>query len=158
MADAPVPFDASPDPAGAGASWRKRVAGRVLVVYAAVLALIAFWPTPVDREAAGVLRAIARAVPLLSYGVVEFTANIALFVPFGVLLALALPRRRGLAVPIAVAVSLVIESGQAMFLAQRTPSLRDIVANTLGASVGLTIVLILDRRAAAGRARRRTEQ
>jgi glycopeptide antibiotics resistance protein len=118
-------------------------------VYGAVLALIAFWPTPVDREAAGLLREIARVVPLLSYDVVEFTANIALFVPLGVLLAFAFPHRRGLVVPMAVAVTLVIESGQALFLTQRTPSLGDIVANTLGAALGLVVVLVAERRAVA---------
>nr|WP_242061524.1 VanZ family protein [Microbacterium ureisolvens] len=110
------------------------------------LALIAFWPTPVDRGAAGLLRTISRAVPWLTYDVIEMTANIVLFVPLGILLALALPLHRGLVLPIALATTLVIESCQALFLTERTPSLRDIVANVLGASIGLALVLLLERR------------
>jgi VanZ family protein len=36
--------------------------------------------------------------------------------------------------------------GQALFLDDRTASLGDVVANTLGAAVGLAIVLMVDRR------------
>jgi len=111
-----------------------------------LLALIAFWPTPVDRGASGLLEAITRAIPWLTYDVIETTANVALFVPFGVLLALVLPLHRGLVVPIALATTLVIESGQALLLSERTPSLRDIVANVLGAAIGLAIVHLMERR------------
>lgn len=151
MAGPPTTFDSAGGDAAAAPGGGERLAMRLLVVYAAVLAVIAFSPTPVDREATGLLREVARIVPLLSYGVVEFTANILLFVPLGALLALALPHRRGLVVLISLAVTLAIESCQALFLAQRTPSLRDIVANTLGAAVGLVVVLILERRATAAR-------
>ncbi|WP_342001788.1 VanZ family protein [Microbacterium sp. LWH7-1.2] len=119
---------------------------RLLVVYGGVLALIAFWPTPVDRGASALLDAITRAVPWLTYDLIETVANVALFMPFGVLLALALPLHRGLVVPIAVATTLVIESGQALLLSERTPSLRDIVANVLGAAIGLAIVHLMERR------------
>lgn len=111
-----------------------------------LLALIAFWPTPVDRGASGLLEVITRAIPWLTYAVIETTANVALFVPFGVLLALVLPLHRGLVVPIALATTLVIESGQALLLSERTPSLRDIVANVLGAAIGLAIVHLIERR------------
>jgi glycopeptide antibiotics resistance protein len=111
-----------------------------------VLALIAFWPVPVDQGASGFLRSISSVVPWLTYDVIETGANVLLFVPFGVLLALALPLQRGLVVPLALATTLVIESGQALFLADRTPSLRDIVANVLGAAIGLAIVILIERR------------
>jgi hypothetical protein len=124
---------------------------RLLFIYGVVLALVAFWPVPVDRGASGLLRAISHAVPWLTYDVIETTANVLLFVPFGVLLAVALPLHRGLVVPIALAATLLIESGQALFLVQRTPSLRDIVANVLGAAVGLAIVVIVERRRARDR-------
>ncbi|GAA5093649.1 hypothetical protein GCM10025760_24090 [Microbacterium yannicii] len=122
---------------------------RLLFVYGLVLALIAFWPVPVDRGAAGLLRTISRTVPWLTYDLIETTANVALFVPLGVLLALALRLHRGLVVPLALVTTLIIETGQALFLTQRTPSMRDIVANVLGAVIGLAIVLLVERRTAA---------
>ena len=111
-----------------------------------MLAFVAFWPVPVDRGASGLLQAISQAVPWLTYDLIETTANVLLFVPFGALLAIALPLHRGLVVPIALAVTLVIESGQALFLAERTPTLRDIAANVLGAVIGLVVVQLAERR------------
>ncbi|MFC8682656.1 VanZ family protein [Microbacterium ureisolvens] len=128
---------------------RRRAQGRgirLLLLYGVMLALIAFWPVPVDRGASGVLEAITRAVPWMTYSLIETAANVALFVPFGVLLALVLPLHRGLVVSIAFATTLLIESGQALFLAERTPSLRDVVANVVGAAIGLAIVLVVERR------------
>jgi len=122
---------------------------RLLIAYAVVLMLIAFWPVPVDRGASGFMRSIFKGVPWLTYDVIETTANVLLFVPLGVLMALALPLQRGLVVPLALATTLVIESGQALFLAERTPSLRDIVANVLGAALGLAMVQLIERRVAA---------
>jgi hypothetical protein len=117
----------------------------LLILYGVSLALIAFWPVPVDRDATGLLRALARAVPLLTYDVVEFSANVLLFAPLGVLLALAMPRHRLLVVPVALVVTGAIETGQAIFLDERTASLRDVVANTMGAAAGVAIVLIVER-------------
>ena len=151
MTDAPTFVPAAPTTAAVAAVHVRRGQKRgirLLVVYAVVLMLIAFWPVPVDRGASGFLRSISNAVPWLTYDGIETTANVLLFVPFGVLLALALPVQRGLVVPLALATTLVIESGQALFLAERTPSLRDIVANVLGAAIGLAIVQLAERRAA----------
>jgi len=149
MSDAPT-FEAALPATAAVATLHmrrgRRRGIRLLVVYGVMLALIAFWPVPVDRGATGMLRTISHAVPWLTYDLIETTANILLFVPFGVLLAIALPLHRGLVVPIALAATLVIESGQALFLAERTPSLRDIVANVLGAVIGLAIVQLVERR------------
>ncbi|MGZ0711733.1 VanZ family protein (plasmid) [Coraliomargarita sp. W4R53] len=116
-----------------------------LSAYALALALIVFWPTPVDRNAAGLLQAISAAIPWLSYSVIEFTANIVLFVPLGALGAMLLPRRPVLVIAIALGVTVIIESVQALLLAQRTPSGLDIVANTFGAVVGLAIVMLVRR-------------
>ncbi|WP_347978080.1 VanZ family protein [Microbacterium sp. ProA8] len=127
------------------AARRVRFGIPLLILYGVALALIAFWPVPVDREMTGLLRALARAVPLLSYDVVEFGANVLLFVPLGILLALAMPRHRPLVVPVALVVTGAIEAGQALFLDERTASLRDVLANTLGAAAGLLIVVIAER-------------
>lgn len=127
------------------AARRMRFGIPLLILYGVALALIAFWPVPVDREARGFLSALARAMPLLTYGVVEFTANVLLFAPLGMLLALAMPRHRVWVVPVALVVTGAIEAGQALFLDERTASLRDVVANTLGAACGLVIVLLVER-------------
>lgn len=116
-----------------------------IAVYGVVLALIAFWPSPVDQGAGPFLRTITRAMPWLTYDVIEFSANVVLFLPLGVILALALPTRRVLVVPIALGVTILIEAGQAVLLAQRTPSLRDVLANTLGAVIGLLLVVVIER-------------
>jgi len=118
----------------------------ILLCYLTALAFVAFWPVPVDRGASGLLRAISRAVPLLTYDVIESLANVAMFVPFGVLLALMLPARRAWVVPIALAASLAMEAGQALFLPARTSSVADVVANVGGAAIGLAVVWIIEQR------------
>ena len=115
-----------------------------VAVYGVVLALIAFWPVPVDSGAGGFLRWVTAHFPLLTYGRIEFGSNILLFVPFGVGLALLLPKLRYLVLPSALLVSLAIESGQAIFLAQRTPSLYDILANVSGAALGLIVLVVFE--------------
>ena len=116
-----------------------------LAGYLVALALIAFWPVPVDRAAAGLLAEITRAVPFLTYDVIETAANVVLFVPLGALLALVLTRRAPLVLGIALLATVAIELAQAVLLPERTPSLRDILANLCGAAVGLGVVLLARR-------------
>ncbi|MFS0712966.1 VanZ family protein [Microbacterium sp. 2P01SA-2] len=116
-----------------------RVARALLIVYVVVLALIAFWPTPVDRDAGPILRAITSAVPWLTYARIEFAANIALFVPFGWCAALGWPRWQAYVIPAGLVISLAIEAAQGVLLAERTASVWDVVANTLGAAAGWLI-------------------
>lgn len=127
------------------------VAPVILAVYGVLLAAIAFWPTPVDAGAGGLLSQLTHAVPLLTYPRLEFGANILLFLPLGALLALILRRARWLAVPLAVAVTVTVESVQAVALAQRTPSFLDIVANTVGAGLGLMLVVVMTAARRSGR-------
>ncbi|RKE65092.1 VanZ family protein [Microbacterium sp. AG238] len=116
-----------------------RVARALLIGYVVVLAFVAFWPTPVDRDAGPILRAITSAVPWLTYDRIEFGANIALFVPFGCCAALGWPRWRAYVIPAGLVISVVIEAAQGVLLSQRTASVWDVVANTLGAAVGWLI-------------------
>lgn len=150
-------------PATAGSAPPARPRRRILLAlaagYALLLALVAFWPTPVDRPLRGTLdRLLAalheRGLPTaIDYAVVEFTANIALFVPVGLLIAAALaPRRWALAVPLGVLISAVIEGGQLLLLEQRTATGLDILANGLGTLLGALLLHAL--RARADRARR----
>ncbi|HEX5728262.1 VanZ family protein, partial [Microbacterium sp.] len=95
------------------------IARIALTVYAIVLAMIALWPVPVDSGAGDFLRGVNRVFPALTYERIEFSANILLFVPLGVLLMLLL-RRRFLILPIALVVTVGIESAQALLLDRRT--------------------------------------
>lgn len=121
----------------------RSVARVVLTVYGISLALIALWPVPVDSGASGFLRGVTRVLPALTYARIEFTANILLFVPLGVLLMLIL-RRRYLILPIAIVTTVAIECSQGLLLDKRTPSLLDIIANTAGACVGMLIVAAVE--------------
>jgi len=115
-----------------------------LAVYTLTLAAIAFWPSPVDKDAGPLLAAIARVFPVLTYDRIEFVANIALFVPLGLLLALILARNRWLVLPIAFLATVTIECGQALILDARTPSILDIIANTTGACLGILIAVFAE--------------
>ena len=121
----------------------RSIARIVLTAYAIILTLIALWPVPVDSGAGGLLRRVTRVVPALTYARIEFSANILLFVPLGVLLMLIL-RRRYLILPIAIATTVAIECAQGLLLDKRTPSMLDIIANTAGACVGMLIVAAVE--------------
>jgi VanZ family protein len=121
----------------------RSVARVVLTLYGITLAMIALWPVPVDQGAAGFLRRVTRVLPMLTYPRIEFSANILLFVPLGVLLMLIL-RRRYLILPIAIMVTVAIECSQALLLDKRTPSVLDIIANTAGACLGMLIVAAVE--------------
>ncbi|VXB72833.1 VanZ like family protein [Microbacterium sp. 8M] len=115
-----------------------------LIVYAVALLLIAFWPQHVDKGMGWFLKALTHHIPLLTYDRIEFGSNIVLFVPLGILLAILMPRRRYLVMPIGFVVSLAIESAQGVLLAGRTASLADLIANTAGACIGLFAVEVID--------------
>ena len=138
----------------------RRAAGWAVAVYLVVLALIALWPTPVDRGARGSIVGgldwlHAHGVPAwLDYPVVEFTANIALFLPVGLLGVLLLGRSRWwLTILAGAATSMVIEASQLIFLPARVATAADVVANTagtvLGAVVGVVLLAAITARPAA---------
>lgn len=120
---------------------------------AAPLALIAFWPTPIDQPLTGQLSGLLtflhlQGVPTwLDYAAVEAAANIALFVPLGFVASMAFPRRPAWQnLVLGLAVSCSIEVGQALFLPDRFASVLDIAMNTLGAAVGVAAAGFLQRR------------
>lgn len=117
------------------------------MIYLATLACIGFWPSPVDRPMSGFLNDLFSVLQKhaltagIDYKFVETAANVCLFVPMGVLAALLLPARRWwLAALIGLPTSAAIEAVQFLALSQRDASLRDIMANTLGALIGATAV------------------
>lgn len=119
----------------------------LLAIYAVMLVVVGFLPVPVDR---GVSPFIAEFVlwmqryvmPWFSYEIVEFTANVLWFVPFGLLGVLALGRRwLWLVLLGGAAVSTAIEAGQWLLLPDRTPTPVDVVANTVGTAVGVAFAV-----------------
>jgi hypothetical protein len=123
----------------------------LLALYIAGLALVAFWPTPVDRPVAGRLQTMLFALhtaglpELINYNFVEFSSNILMFAPIGVLAALAFPSlHRGRIVLAGFAASCCMEMGQQLFLHDRFPSAMDIDANTAGAMLGVWVLGVLE--------------
>jgi VanZ family protein len=139
----------------------RRPAAVALSIYAALIMVIGFAPTPVDRGSIPLIRSVLAAlhragVPgWFDYRFIEFSANVALFVPFGILAALAAGRRHvWLAVLGGVGVSLTIELGQWLLLPERFPSGLDVLANTIGTLIGAALgytVLALNRGVSAAR-------
>ena len=79
----------------------------------------------------------------------EFTGNIVMFVPLGLLVALAVPRRSFALVLVAIpAFSGLLELSQALLIPQRLGSLRDVLANTVGGYLGALLGRAIRVRAA----------
>jgi glycopeptide antibiotics resistance protein len=122
-----------------------------LAVYLFALALIAFWPVPVDGAAKGTLDIITawcatHGLGIITYAHIESTANVLLFVPLGMLLTLLLrPSRFWMPPLICFAASVFIELSQGALLAHRFASLGDVIANTIGGLVGTAIALATRR-------------
>ncbi|CAN7471364.1 VanZ family protein [Arthrobacter sp. LjRoot78] len=111
------------------------------------LALVAFWPSPVDKpvqgELAGFLFLIhALGIPgWVNYSFIEATANVVLFVPLGAVASHALPRKRLWQLgAFGLMVSGCMELGQQLFLHDRSASPLDLVTNTAGCVIGALAV------------------
>ena len=124
----------------------------LLALYLILLALIAFWPTHVDRPFDGSLEAWLRILrghggpSWVDYAFVESASNVLLFIPFGLLIALILPVRRWwLAILIGFGTSCCIELAQLLVLSARTATMADVAANTLGAVIGVGVARVVRR-------------
>ncbi|GAA1871958.1 hypothetical protein GCM10009715_18530 [Paeniglutamicibacter psychrophenolicus] len=127
-----------------------RFAALLALAYLLALAMIAFWPTPVDQPVSGSLANVigwlhAHGMPsFIGYNKIEFGANILLFLPFGYLAA-AWTKKWSHALVAGFAASCLIELGQALLLPNRFASPMDIVANTMGVALGIGIHFFLHR-------------
>ncbi|MDR6790949.1 VanZ family protein [Pseudarthrobacter oxydans] len=130
----------------------------VLIAMLVPLAFIAFWPSPVDQPVQGQLAAVFKflhrhGIPTwFNYRFVEASANVALFVPVGVVSSFAFPSwpwwRIG---AFGLLISGCMELGQLLFLHGRFPSTVDLVTNTSGAVIGaLLAAAVLERLRARG--------
>ena len=89
----------------------------------------------------------------VTYTQLESFANVMLFVPFGLLIALLSPTRWWGAVIVGlILVAICIELGQAVFLPGRVASMGDVLANSTGGVVGVILAAII--RGLAGATRR----
>ena len=125
--------------------WPRRHTAAVrvaLAAYSVAVALVLGWPTP-TVPVVGTLELVSRwlreagAPDWVGGSLLEFVCNIALFVPFGALVALVAPRRPWWwAVLAGFTFSLVAELSQEFFLPHRSGTVSDVVANTAGTAIG----------------------
>lgn len=122
----------------------------LLIVYASFVLLVTMWPQPEQLEFDGIASRVLRALHNLGvpeafdYEMLEFTANIAMFVPLGFLLGLALARRAWwVALFLLPAFSGAIEYTQGIALDERVSTVLDVLANTAGGYIGLLLAMIL---------------
>lgn len=120
----------------------------VLAAMLAVLALVGFWPSPVDAPAQGAIAGVldflhARGIPdWVNYSLVEKSANVALFVPFGIATSLAYPNKQWWQnAALGLAVSGCMELGQLLFLHNRFSTLTDVVTNASGSVIGAILAV-----------------
>jgi len=128
-----------------------------LIGYLFFVGFTVWLPATVSAKVTGLVGVIARWVaeagiaPYQQSAVVlEFLANVALFVPIGLLLPFAWSRLRlWHVVVIGALLSGLIETVQG-FMPSRFPTISDVIANTLGALIGgilaALLVLLLTRR------------
>jgi glycopeptide antibiotics resistance protein len=114
------------------------------------LALVAFWPSPVDQPVSGQLTAVlnflqSHGIPgWFNYQFVEASANVVLFVPVGFVAAFAFTAKRWWQIgAFGLLVSGCIELGQILFLQNRFASPSDIVTNTSGAVIGALLAALV---------------
>lgn len=126
------------------------IAARILLVpYVTVLALIVWLPESAASRVTGIVYRLARFASEhtgismnAGYTAFEFLANIALFTPFGLLVAAAWPRTNAWWIfLLGFSASAAIELVQTM-IPGRVTALSDVIANTLGMVVGCLIARV----------------
>lgn len=122
------------------------------------LALVAFWPSPVDEPVQGQLASVlkflhAHGIPAwFNYKFVEASANVVLFIPLGAVAAMAYPKKPSWQIGIlGLIISGCIELGQRLFLYNRFASPLDLVTNTGGAVIGAALAAAALKRLQARR-------
>lgn len=123
----------------------------VLLATSVIIVLLAtLWPTPLDQGYSAAIQKVLNVVhrngvpEWFGYNKLEFSANIAMFVPLGFLAALLLPSRVWwLALIIGPGMSIAIEWTQATFLAARFATATDVVSNSIGAVIGIVVAVVL---------------
>jgi hypothetical protein len=140
-----------------------RIVGLVLLIgYLAAAAVIVLSPVNPIRGVDLSRQLADLGLSWVTYTDLERAANVAFFLPIGLLLGLIVPWRRwGIVVAILLLVPVGIELAQGAFLPGRIPSVSDVVTNWIGSAIGLALAALV-RGIAAGargaiRSRRRAE-
>lgn len=129
---------------------RHAIIATMALGYGVFLAFVVFWPSPIDPPVQGLLeRAISelheRGVPtFIDYVFIESFANVLLFVPVGFLFGLMVPLRWWpIALLLGPALSATIEVAQRFVLDERVSTVHDVIANSLGATAGVLIAVVI---------------
>lgn len=129
---------------------RTSIGGVLLAAYVIVILFATMWPTPLDQGYGAAIEKVLDVVhrngvpQWFGYNKLEFSANVAMFIPLGFLAALLLPARVWwLALLICPALSIGIELTQATFLAARFATASDVISNSIGAVLGILIAVVL---------------
>ncbi|UJP08878.1 VanZ family protein [Microbacterium sp. KUDC0406] len=114
-----------------------------LAAYLVAVGLIVLLPVSYSEIIAAIWNGIRTDLGLTFFGAgwVEFTANVLMFLPLGFLLTL-LFRHPWYGTLLALVLSAGVEVAQ-IVIPDRVASLRDIVANTLGAAIGAFLAWLL---------------
>jgi glycopeptide antibiotics resistance protein len=129
-------------------AFRVRFVAVLTTIYIAFVLLVTLWPTTVDHGLSPYIQRLlaklwSKGVPtFVDYAFIEFTANIAFFVPLGFLLGLLFSHRWSwLAIVCGVLLSAAVETAQRLFLPGRVSSLGDLLANSSGALIGCLVAI-----------------
>jgi glycopeptide antibiotics resistance protein len=134
---------------------RHPMVSAMTLAYLAIVAWLTLTPSSTGLES-GILSRLAGLLARypetawFTFMRLEFIANVAMFVPFGVFFVLLFGRRQWwLAIIVGMLMTLGIEGIQQL-IPGRVPDVRDLLANSAGTTVGLLLALALT----ATRARR----
>lgn len=131
------------------------ITAALLAVYVIGLAVVALSPVSPIRGVDLSQELHVIGLDWVTYTQLESFANVMLFVPLGLLVALLIRTRWWWAVVVGLALLAAgIELGQALFLPGRVPTLDDVLANTTGGVIGVALAAVIRGIArATGRAR-----
>ncbi|WP_144874096.1 VanZ family protein [Microbacterium sp. 1.5R] len=118
------------------------------IPFVAGLALLTLTPSRVEEKMPALLDLVLSTAHRLGWEWLDFTrleiiANVLVFVPIGVFAFLLVPRRVWpLAVVLGPALSIAIEVSQHLALPQRAATVNDVIANSAGALIGVSLAIV----------------
>ncbi|MCT1477643.1 VanZ family protein [Microbacterium sp. p3-SID336] len=118
------------------------------IPFLAGLALLTLTPSRVEDSVPNLLDLVLTGVhrigwTALTFDRLEVLANIAVFVPIGILAFVLLPRRIWpLSLLIGPALSVAIEATQRFVLLDRAATVQDVIANSTGATFGVALAIL----------------
>jgi glycopeptide antibiotics resistance protein len=133
----------------------------LLAAAAVVVAVIVFSPFPPDPDGQRRLAAWLAAVHQtwmprwVTFDLIEFVSNVAMFLPLGLFGGIVFARARSAVIAICLVFSVAVELVQWALLPARQADWRDVVANVVGAAIGVAlaalVLRLITRRAATSR-------